>query len=258
MLQIKSRSILLLLEYWNFKADFEQHAYCRASEGVVRVNVEHVPLAAPGLDSETRVSGVYSTELAMQLDKAIHNTRAIDLEALCILAGRKASFLSCYSNFLLFSTCCTLLSMQLRQDSICFMPGVFFPFRGTSSRLGVTFNTARGKRGGGGSFQCFSRFPLLEMSNYRSPFAVNYVVWGIWAILLTNYKETWPGMENPIRCAVTGCMRKFDRCLLPLCHNSSYGFQVSHCFHFSICVSGSWCQELWLQKHHIYTLVIPE
>lgn len=55
------------------------------------MNVEHVPLAAPGLDAETRVSGVYATELAMQLDKAIYNTRAIDLESLCILAGRKVS-----------------------------------------------------------------------------------------------------------------------------------------------------------------------
>ena len=64
---------------------------CRASEGIVRLNVEHVPLAAPGLDSEARVSGVYATELASQLDKAIHNARAIDLEALCIMAGQKVS-----------------------------------------------------------------------------------------------------------------------------------------------------------------------
>lgn len=51
--------------------------------------MEHIPLAAPGLDADVRQSGVYATELAMQLDKAIHNARAVDLEALCIMAGQK-------------------------------------------------------------------------------------------------------------------------------------------------------------------------
>lgn len=45
-------------------------------------------MAAPGLDNTHRIADD-SAELQHILDKAVRDIRAVDLEALCIAAGRK-------------------------------------------------------------------------------------------------------------------------------------------------------------------------
>ncbi len=46
-------------------------------------------MAAPGVDSSARSGEDSISQVQQMLDKAIRDIRAVDLEALCILAGRK-------------------------------------------------------------------------------------------------------------------------------------------------------------------------
>lgn len=55
---------------------------------MVRLNVENSTMAAPGIDASNR-SGEDTAEMQRMLEKAIRDIRAVDLEALCIAAGRK-------------------------------------------------------------------------------------------------------------------------------------------------------------------------
>jgi exosome complex RNA-binding protein Rrp42 (RNase PH superfamily) len=46
-------------------------------------------MAAPGLDANSRSGEDSTSEVQQMLDKAIRDIKAVDMEALCILAGRK-------------------------------------------------------------------------------------------------------------------------------------------------------------------------
>ncbi|KAK9866329.1 hypothetical protein WJX84_003648 [Apatococcus fuscideae] len=59
----------------------------RQSEGSIRFNVEFSPMASPGF--EPGRPGERAIELARLIERGLRDSRAIDLEALCVLAGRK-------------------------------------------------------------------------------------------------------------------------------------------------------------------------
>lgn len=59
----------------------------RPSEGSVRFNVEFSPMASPFF--EPGRPGEDAVEVARLVDRALRGSRAIDQEALCVLAGRK-------------------------------------------------------------------------------------------------------------------------------------------------------------------------
>ncbi|KAK9842818.1 hypothetical protein WJX74_002852 [Apatococcus lobatus] len=59
----------------------------RQSEGSLRFNVEFSPMASPGF--EPGRPGERAIELARLIERGLRDSRAIDLEALCVLAGRK-------------------------------------------------------------------------------------------------------------------------------------------------------------------------
>ena len=60
---------------------------CRPNEGSVRFNVEFSPMASPNFDAGR--PGEAAIELARLVERSLRETRAIDQEALCVLAGRK-------------------------------------------------------------------------------------------------------------------------------------------------------------------------
>lgn len=61
--------------------------FARPNEGSLRFNVEFSPMASPnfepGRPTET------ANELARLIERGLRETKAVDLEALCVLAGRK-------------------------------------------------------------------------------------------------------------------------------------------------------------------------
>ena len=59
----------------------------RPSEGSVRFNVEFSPMASPSFEAGR--PGEEANEVARLVDRALRGSRAIDQEALCVLAGRK-------------------------------------------------------------------------------------------------------------------------------------------------------------------------
>ncbi|MFQ6094844.1 MAG: exosome complex protein Rrp42 [Candidatus Bathyarchaeia archaeon] len=59
----------------------------RPNEGVLTVNSEFVPLASP--EFEAGPPGEESIELARVVDRGIRESKAIDLEKLCIIPGKK-------------------------------------------------------------------------------------------------------------------------------------------------------------------------
>ena len=64
---------------------------CRPNEGLVQLFVEHSALAAPGLDISSRAGDESTTEVQAMLERAVRDIRAVDLEALCIVAGRQVT-----------------------------------------------------------------------------------------------------------------------------------------------------------------------
>ncbi len=60
----------------------------RPNEGVLTVNTELVPLASPTF--EAGPPGEESMELARVVDRGVRESKAIDLEKLCIIQGKKA------------------------------------------------------------------------------------------------------------------------------------------------------------------------
>ncbi|KAG1674614.1 hypothetical protein FOA52_001863 [Chlamydomonas sp. UWO 241] len=59
----------------------------RPQEGPIRFNVELSPMASPAFEAGR--PSEEANELARLLDRALRQTRAVDQEALCVLAGRK-------------------------------------------------------------------------------------------------------------------------------------------------------------------------
>lgn len=51
-------------------------------------------MAAPGLDSSYRAGEEAMSDIQLLLEKAIRGIRAVDLEALCIVAGKKVRHLT--------------------------------------------------------------------------------------------------------------------------------------------------------------------
>ena len=63
----------------------------RPNEGILRFNVEYSPMAS------SEFEGGRHSEAAMEmirlLEQVLRNSRAVDREALCVLAGQKVSIL---------------------------------------------------------------------------------------------------------------------------------------------------------------------
>lgn len=59
----------------------------RPSEGTLRFNMEFSPMASPAFDAGR--PGEAAIEAMRLLERALRDSRAVDLEALCVLAGRK-------------------------------------------------------------------------------------------------------------------------------------------------------------------------
>ena len=51
-------------------------------------------MAAPGLDSSRSAGEEPTSEVQAMLEKAIRNIKAVDLETLCIIAGRQVKLAS--------------------------------------------------------------------------------------------------------------------------------------------------------------------
>ncbi|KAI9506939.1 3'-5'-exoribonuclease [Coemansia spiralis] len=61
----------------------------RPTEGLVQFNADLSNLAAPGLDSSSGKPSVQEVAVSRMIERVIRQSRAIDTEALCILAGEK-------------------------------------------------------------------------------------------------------------------------------------------------------------------------
>ena len=65
----------------------------RASEGSLRFNVDYSPMASPAFEGGR--PGEAAVETTRLLERAFRNAGAVDLEALCVVAGVKARPGSC-------------------------------------------------------------------------------------------------------------------------------------------------------------------
>ena len=59
----------------------------RPNEGSLRFNVEFSPMASPNFEPGRPTEN--ANELARLIERGLRETKAVDLEALCVLAGRK-------------------------------------------------------------------------------------------------------------------------------------------------------------------------
>lgn len=84
--------------------------FARPNEGSLRFNVEFSPMASPnfepGRPTET------ANELARLIERGLRETKAVDVEALCVLAGRKV----CPQEVLLHFI---VLSIALKSNNTC-------------------------------------------------------------------------------------------------------------------------------------------
>ena len=60
----------------------------------MQLHVDLSPMAAPGLDSSRSAGEEPTSEVQAMLEKAIRNIKAVDLETLCIVAGRQVGLAS--------------------------------------------------------------------------------------------------------------------------------------------------------------------
>jgi exosome complex component RRP45 len=60
----------------------------RQSEGALYFNVEFSPMASPSFEARVR-PGEAATLLARLIERSFRDSRAVDLEGLCVLAGKK-------------------------------------------------------------------------------------------------------------------------------------------------------------------------
>ena len=74
-------------------AELEPPAGGRGNEGRVTINVEFSPMASPNF--EPGRPGEEASELAVVLERAIRETGAVDVESLCVLAGRRVWHVRC-------------------------------------------------------------------------------------------------------------------------------------------------------------------
>ena len=67
-----------------------RHAlHSRPNEGSLRFNVEFSPMASPNFEPGRPTEN--ANELARLIERGLRETKAVDLEALCVLAGRKVN-----------------------------------------------------------------------------------------------------------------------------------------------------------------------
>jgi exosome complex component RRP45 len=74
-------------------AKLEPPSGARSNEGTVTINVEFSPMASPNF--EPGRPGEEASELAVVLERAIRETGAVDVESLCVLAGRRVWHVRC-------------------------------------------------------------------------------------------------------------------------------------------------------------------
>lgn len=74
-------------------AKLEQPSGARSNEGSISINVEFSPMASPNF--EPGRPGEEAQELASVLERAIRETGAVDVESLCVLAGRRVWHVRC-------------------------------------------------------------------------------------------------------------------------------------------------------------------
>ena len=73
-----------------------RHAlHARPNEGSLRFNVEFSPMASPNFEPGRPTEN--ANELARLIERGLRETKAVDLEALCVLAGRKVK--ACLPSF---------------------------------------------------------------------------------------------------------------------------------------------------------------
>ena len=73
-----------------------RHAlHSRPNEGSLRFNVEFSPMASPNFEPGRPTEN--ANELARLIERGLRETKAVDLEALCVLAGRKVN--ACLPSF---------------------------------------------------------------------------------------------------------------------------------------------------------------
>lgn len=66
--------------------------HSRPNEGSLRFNVEFSPMASPNFEPGRPTEN--ANELARLIERGLRETKAVDLEALCVLAGRKVECMS--------------------------------------------------------------------------------------------------------------------------------------------------------------------
>ena len=69
-------------------ASLEPPSGGRGNEGSVTIHVEFSPMASPNFEQGR--PGEEASELAVLLERAVRETGAVDVESLCVLAGRRA------------------------------------------------------------------------------------------------------------------------------------------------------------------------
>ena len=74
-------------------AKLEPPSGARGNEGTITINVEFSPMASPNF--EPGRPGEQAQELALVLERAIRETGAVDVESLCVLAGRRVWHVRC-------------------------------------------------------------------------------------------------------------------------------------------------------------------
>ena len=74
-------------------ATLEQPSGGRSNEGSVSINVEFSPMASPNF--EPGRPGEEASEVAVVLERAIRETGAVDVESLCVLAGKHVWHIRC-------------------------------------------------------------------------------------------------------------------------------------------------------------------
>ncbi len=73
----------------------------RPNEGTLRFNVEYSPMASPEFGGGRPSEG--AMEMVRLLEQVLRNSRAVDREALCVLAGHKVCISYPYQEQLLWS-----------------------------------------------------------------------------------------------------------------------------------------------------------
>ena len=90
MLWVKIGTLVQLLSAMCFPGRFTTITlsfFARPNEGSLKFNVEFSPMASPNFEPGRPTEN--ANELARLIERGLRETKAVDLEALCVLAGRK-------------------------------------------------------------------------------------------------------------------------------------------------------------------------